>query len=113
VSRTVKGTQMQCDGHWGGDNWGVTVRPGWIPVEFGIDQNLRHFAQLPSSTSRIIWTLGTADPWHVGGVVRVMDWRTCILIDSHHTGAGEDNGIDHNDNWLRFPYVFIDTFPVP
>jgi hypothetical protein len=21
-----------------------------------------------------------------------------------HTGAGEDNGIDHNQNWLRFPY---------
>jgi hypothetical protein len=23
------------------------------------------------------------------------------------TGAGEDNGIDHNKNWLRFPCVFI------
>jgi hypothetical protein len=23
------------------------------------------------------------------------------------TGAGEDHEIDHNKNWLRFPYVFI------
>jgi hypothetical protein len=26
---------------------------------------------------------------------------------TQHTGAGEDNGVDHNQNWLRFPYVFI------
>eukprot|EP01047_Picozoa_sp_COSAG01_P019445 COSAG01_NODE_1079_length_11822_cov_4.368762_13_plen_119_part_00 len=26
------------------------------------------------------------------------DW--CVLC----TGAGEDNGIDHRKNWLRFPY---------
>eukprot|EP01049_Picozoa_sp_SAG25_P016548 SAG25_NODE_3849_length_950_cov_1.002350_2_plen_86_part_00 len=26
------------------------------------------------------------------------DW--CVLC----TGAGEDNGIDHSKNWLRFPY---------
>jgi hypothetical protein len=24
-----------------------------------------------------------------------------------HTGAGGDHGIDHHQNWLRFPYVFI------
>jgi hypothetical protein len=23
---------------------------------------------------------------------------------SSRTGAGEDNGIDHSKNWLRFPY---------
>jgi hypothetical protein len=34
------------------------------------------------------------------------------------TGAGGDHGIDHNKNWLRFPYVFISsrstrTMPTP
>jgi hypothetical protein len=30
------------------------------------------------------------------------------------TGAGEDHGIDHNKNWLRFPYVStIFAIPLP
>jgi hypothetical protein len=30
---------------------------------------------------------------------------TCVA--PHGTGAGGDNGIDHDKNWLRFPYVSI------
>jgi hypothetical protein len=31
---------------------------------------------------------------------------TCLLrVITKHTGAGGDNGIDHNKNWLRFPYA--------
>ena len=33
---SISGTSLQCQGHWGGDNWGVTPRPTWIPTEFGL-----------------------------------------------------------------------------
>jgi hypothetical protein len=29
---------------------------------------------------------------------------TCYAALLVRTGAGEDNGIDHHQNWLRFPY---------
>jgi hypothetical protein len=51
--------------------------------------------------------------WYAGclGVVTVWGVGLCseLILAA---GAGEDHGIDHNKNWLRFPYV-IHIVPVP
>ena len=65
---TIEATTAQCNGIFGGDNWSVTPRPSSLPDSFGL-RHLSRFAQLPSSSSRIIWTYGMRDPWHVGGLI--------------------------------------------
>lgn len=65
---TLEATAAQCNGAFGGDNWSVTPRPSSLPDSFGL-RHLSRFAQLPSSSSRIIWTYGMRDPWHVGGLI--------------------------------------------
>ena len=65
---TVHDSQLQCDGHWGGDSWGVTMRPQAIPTQFGT-VNVARFSRLPSSTSKIIFSYGLSDPWHTGGIL--------------------------------------------
>ena len=65
---TVESTKQQCNGAFGPPNWSVTPRPTWIPDSFGVT-HLDRFAHLPSSTSKIIFTYGLRDPWHVGGLL--------------------------------------------
>jgi lysosomal Pro-X carboxypeptidase len=65
---TLAATDQQCNGVFGPPNWDVHPRPTWIPDSFGL-AHLRRFAELPSSTSKIIFTYGLRDPWHVGGLL--------------------------------------------
>ena len=38
------------------------------------------------------------------------DDRWDQVVSSTGAGAGGDNGIDHNKDWLRFPYLYIRRF---
>eukprot|EP01047_Picozoa_sp_COSAG01_P067274 COSAG01_NODE_9465_length_2437_cov_17.224027_3_plen_358_part_00 len=58
--------------------------------------------------------VGPAEPHTVTGWLASCphDWLVpvcfgSVVTETVGTGAGEDHGIDHNNNWLRFPYVFI------
>ena len=62
---TVAGTTAQCRSIWGR---GTTLRPDWIPTEFGT-RHVARFSRAPSSTSQIILSYGLSDPWHTGGIV--------------------------------------------
>jgi lysosomal Pro-X carboxypeptidase len=65
---SVASTKQQCNGVFGPPDWAVTLRPTWIPDSFGTT-HLERFARLPSSTSKLIFTYGLRDPWHVGGLM--------------------------------------------
>jgi hypothetical protein len=66
----------------------------------------------PAPTNTIICMLGSHQRRHAGGGelshrARACWLHPCIHHPSRHTGAGEDNGIDHSKNRLRFPYGFM------
>jgi hypothetical protein len=53
---------------------------------------------------------GISEPVLIMHIIRPCDlhpqpsWTTYLTTSLGCTGAGGDNGIDHNKNWLRFPY---------
>ena len=57
---SVAQTATWCEPQFGAS----TLRPRWIPSEFGMD-DLESFAH---ANSRIVFTLGLRDPWHVQGI---------------------------------------------
>jgi hypothetical protein len=66
----------------------------------------------PAPTNTIICMRGSHQRRHAGGGelshrARACWLHPCIHHPSRHTGAGEDNGIDHSKNRLRFPYGFM------
>eukprot|EP01043_Picozoa_sp_COSAG02_P026351 COSAG02_NODE_1516_length_12182_cov_14.478689_12_plen_561_part_00 len=78
---SVASTKEQCDGAFGPPDWAVTLRPNWIPDSFGTT-HLERFARLPSSTSKIIFTYGLRDPWHVGGLLSIGGLRAPFHLNN-------------------------------
>jgi hypothetical protein len=44
---------------------------------------------------------------HLSAIANLIWCAPLLLLLLHNTGAGGDNGKDHNKSWLRFTYVFI------
>ena len=86
---SVESTKRQCNGVFGPPDWAVTPRPTWIPDSFGTT-HLERFARLPSSTSKIIFTYGLRDPWHVGGLMSMGGLRKPFLNNETEVVLIED-----------------------
>jgi dipeptidyl-peptidase-2 len=72
--------------------WGIQTRPDWLTLEYGLTPAL-----LKKSPSRIIFSNGLLDPWHVGGVLESLsDSLVAVIIKdgAHHLDLRASNKDD-------------------
>jgi hypothetical protein len=62
--------------------------------------------QKPSAIADLLLRTDQSSDARMGVADAAANGRPPHCIRRVSTGAGEDHGIDHDKNWLRFPYVF-------